>query len=74
MMVLALMAGAAFVGGVWAQNISALEVFSGTITKVDWSKKEFVVQNREGAMIFQWNDQTQMIGPPAQKAGRILRF
>jgi hypothetical protein len=68
-MVLALITGAAFVGGVWAQNNSTLEVFSGTITKVDWSNKEFVVQNRDGGMIFQWDDQTQINGPPAQKAG-----
>jgi hypothetical protein len=68
-MVLALITGAAFVGGVWAQNNATLEVFGGTITKVDWSNKEFVVENGDGGMIFQWNDQTQMNGPPAQKAG-----
>jgi hypothetical protein len=66
-MVLALITGAAFVGGVWAQNNSTLEVFSGTITKVDWSNKEFAVQNKDGGMIFQWNDQTQVNEPPAKK-------
>ncbi len=68
-MVLILVAGAVFVGGVWAQNNSTLEVFSGTITKVNWSNKEFVVQNRDGGMIFQWSDQTKINAPPAQKAG-----
>ncbi len=66
---LILLAGAVFAGGVWAQNKSPLEVFSGKITMVDWSNKEFAVQNKDGEMIFQWNDQTQVYGPPARKAG-----
>jgi hypothetical protein len=66
-MVWALVIGAALVGGVWAQNDSTLEVFSGTITKVDRANKEFAVQNKDGGMIFQWNDQTQVNEPPAKK-------
>jgi hypothetical protein len=64
--VLAVVVGVAVVGGVWAQN--APETFSGTITKVDWVNKEFVVKNTGSQMIFQWNDETQVSRPSAENA------
>ncbi len=64
--VLAVLMGVAFVGGVLAQN--APETFSGTITKVDWVSKEFVVKNMRTQMIFQWNAETQVSGPSAENA------
>lgn len=64
--VLAVLMGVAFVGGVLAQN--APETFSGTITKVDWVNKEFVVKNIGTQMIFHWSDQTQVRGSSAVNA------
>jgi len=66
--VLALMTAVAFVGGVWGQKNSPPATFSGTITRVDSANKEIVVQNRDGGMTFQWSDETQVNGPPAEKS------
>ncbi len=65
--VLTLMAAIAFVGGVWAQRVSPSGVFSGTITKVDLANKKLIVQNNDGEMTFQWNNETQVNGLPVEK-------
>ena len=61
--VLALITGMAFVGGVWGQKNSPPDTFSGTITKVDLANKEIIVQKNDGEAIFQWNDETVVKGP-----------
>jgi len=67
--VLALMTAVALVGGVWGQKNSPPGAFSGTITKVDWGKKEIVVENSGGEMTFQWTDETRVYSIPVEKAG-----
>lgn len=67
--VLALITGLAIIGGVWASSNSPAGVFRGTITRVDSANKEIVVQNSEGAMTFQWTNETQFSGFPGEKAG-----
>ena len=67
--ILALMTGLALVGGVWAQRDSAPGAFRGTITRVDWANKKLVLQNNEGEMTFQWNNETQVNGIPVEKVG-----
>ena len=67
--ILAVVLGAAFVGGVWAQNDSAPGVFSGTVIKVDRSSKELAIQNKDGQMTFRWNDATRFSGIPAGNLG-----
>jgi hypothetical protein len=67
--ILALMTGLVLAGGVWAQRDSAPAAFRGTITKVDWADKKLVVQNNEGEMTFQWNNETQVNGFPVEKVG-----
>ena len=60
---LALVAGIAFIGGVWGQENSSPEAFRGTITKIDLANKEIVVQNNDMEATFQWSDETAVKGP-----------
>ncbi len=66
---LAIMTGFAIGGGVWAQMDSAHGIFRGTIMGVDPAHKAFVVQNRDGQMIFRWTDETQVNEPREDKLG-----
>jgi hypothetical protein len=65
----ALVTGLVLVGGSLASSDPPLGTFSGTITKVDLANQKLVVQNNEGEMTFQWNNETQVNGFPVEKAG-----
>jgi hypothetical protein len=67
--VLALMLGLVLVGGGLASSNPPLGTFSGTIIKVDLANQKIVVQNNDGEMTFQWNNETQVNGLPVEKAG-----
>lgn len=67
--VLALITGVFFVGGVWGQEKSPSGVFSGTVTEVDLANQRIVVQNSDGEMTFQWNNETQFQGSLVGKVG-----
>jgi hypothetical protein len=69
--ILALMTGVVFIGGVWGQKNPQSGAFSGTITKVDMTNKEIVVQNSDGEMTFQWNNETKVNGFPVEKGGLV---
>jgi hypothetical protein len=67
--VLALVTGLVLVGGGLASSDPPLGTFNGTITKVDLANQKLVVQNNDGEMTFQWNNETQVNGFPVEKAG-----
>jgi hypothetical protein len=67
--VLALITGVFFIGGAWSQEKPPSDVFSGTVTQVDLANQRIVVQNNDGEMTFQWNNETQVQGSPVEKGG-----
>jgi len=67
--VLALITGVFFAGGGWGQEKSPSGVFSGVVTEVDLANQRIVVQNNNGEMTFQWNNETQFQGSPVEKVG-----
>ena len=67
--VLAVMTAVILIGRDLALSNPPLGTSSGTITKVDIANQKLVIQNNDGEMTFQWNNETQVNGLAVEKAG-----